>query len=106
MDIEEATSKRDEIMSQESLLVSRKTKTEILEVDIRPGIIELNLRQDDDRTILDMTSGLGTICFARPSEILQYGFGFSENQVLQLPVKRTDLLIDSNGKRITPFDLP
>ncbi len=106
MELSAAESKRDAILDEESLIVKRKTKTDVLELEIRPGIIELELAESDDGTLLSMLTGLGNLCFARPSEILQYGFEMTEEQVLSLPVHRKDLLIQRGDSRLTPFEIP
>lgn len=105
MDIGEAISKRTEILEMESLITQRKTKTDIVEAEIRPGIIGIEIDEHDGDVVLDMVTGLGTICFARPNEVVQYGFGLPEETVIALPFHRTDLLIHRDDKRLTPFDV-
>jgi radical SAM-linked protein len=105
LDLSDAEEKRGAVFERESLVVNRKTKTDIVEVDIRPGIIDLELAASDNGTVLSMTTGMGNICFARPSEVLQFGFELTEKQVLALPIHRKNLLIQLEEKRVTPFDV-
>ncbi len=105
LELSAAEEKRDAILAMESFLVNRKTKTDIIEVDIRPGIIELDLTESDGGTILNLMTGLGTICFARPSEVIQHGFELTAEQVLALTLHRKDLLIQREEKRLTPFEV-
>ncbi|MBU1318005.1 MAG: TIGR03960 family B12-binding radical SAM protein [candidate division Zixibacteria bacterium] len=106
MSSETAAERRDQTLTMESLVVSRKTKTDVLEIDIRPGILELNLRGSNGTTLLEMTCGFGTLTFARPAEVLQHGFGLTEEEIAQLAIKRTELLIQIEDKRLTPFEIP
>jgi hypothetical protein len=105
MIIAEALDKKTAIIEKKSIIASRRTKTDIVEIEIRPGIIEIEAESDGDGTLLRLFTGLGNLSFARPSEILQYGFGLSADDVLRLSIKRADLLILREDKKLTPFDV-
>ncbi len=105
MSITEAQDKKIEILEKQSIIATRRTKTDIVEVEIRPGIVEIEVENDGDGTLLHLTTGMGNLSFAKPSEILQFGFGLSADDVLRLSIKRTDLLIQREDQRLTPFDI-
>jgi hypothetical protein len=47
---------------------------------------------------------LGNLGFTRPDEVLINCFGFEPEEVLTLPICRTELLIWRHGRRQTPFE--
>ena len=106
MDAARASELAEELLSKESVIATRKTKTDIIEVDIRPGIFDVEISEmDGECCLVKLTTGLGNLSFARPSEVVENGFGLSAEEVLKLDVKRTDLLIRREDKRLTPFEI-
>lgn len=101
----ETQSAIEAILAKESVVVQRKTKTDVIDVEIRPGIIGLETQDQDGITLFSMTTGIGTNCFARPSEVLIAAFGMNNEEVLSLRVKRIDLLIQREDQFLNPFDI-
>lgn len=95
----------EDLMGLENLIAHRRTKTDVIEVDIRPGIYELAASATDAGTLLRMTTGLGSGSFVRPSEVLQHGFKLAEDNVLRLRVKRTGLWVRKGQQLLTPFEI-
>ncbi|TFH64236.1 MAG: DUF2344 domain-containing protein, partial [Candidatus Zixiibacteriota bacterium] len=95
----------DGLLSRETILIRRIKGEETREVDIRKSVTNLELRWLDGINILYMELTMGNLGFVKPEEILGQGFMLSEKIVLPLRVCRTELLILSDGKRLTPFEV-
>ena len=87
------------IFEHESISVSRSTKKGPKAVDIRPGIIEINLNGTNTgfTMILGSTPGQS----AKPSEVL----GLIFDNVIPVSVIRTEQYAVINEKRVTPFEV-
>ncbi len=101
----EASEKRIWILEQESIISERESKTEVKEVEIRSAIIDVEISELNGATVVRMTTGLGKLPFARPTEILKFGFGMSDNEILPLRFHRADLLIKRDENYLTPFEV-
>jgi len=102
---EEITKKIQSILSQKNLLVKRNYKQGSKEIDIRKHIRRLEGQAQDSKTRVKMLLGLGTEGYARPQEILIYGFGLEEREVLSLLFKRGGLFVKTDSGILTPMDL-
>jgi hypothetical protein len=72
-------------------------------LDIRRHIVKLECEPFEELVILKMHLGVGSEGYARPEEILIYGFGLSEREVLSLLFKRTGLFIAKDKLIQTPM---
>jgi radical SAM-linked protein len=93
------------ILVKESLWVKRTSKEQTKEVDIRRHILKLESGAFDDGAILRLYLGLGSEGYARPDEVLIYGFGMEERDVLGLVFKRTGLFIIKDEQLFTPLEI-
>jgi radical SAM family uncharacterized protein/radical SAM-linked protein len=93
-----------EVMAKDSLVIKRKRGDSEKEVDIRSSIITADLSEDQQGDKLFLELALGNLGFTRPDEVLINCFGFEPEEVLTLPICRTELLIWRHGRRQTPFE--
>ena len=87
------------IFERESISVSRSTKKGPKTVDIRPGIIEINLNGTNTGFTMILGSNPGQS--AKPSEVL----GLIFDNVIPVSVIRTEQYAVINEKRVTPFEV-
>jgi len=93
-------------LEKKNLLVNRVTRQQqIKEVDIRRFISRLDCELLDDRVIFKMDLRLGTEGYARPAEILTYGFELAEKEVAGLIFKRTGLFVIKDQNILTPMEV-
>jgi len=102
---EEITTKIQSLLSQRSLLVKRSYKQGQKEIDIRKHTRKLECQKEDLKSRVKMLLGLGTEGYARPQEILIYGFGLEEKEVLGLLFKRSGLFVKTDSEILTPMDV-
>jgi len=102
---EEITTKIQSILSQGSLLVKRSHKQGQKEIDIRKHTRKLECQKEDSKSRVKMLLGLGVKGYARPQEILIYGFGLEEKEVLSLLFKRSGLFVKTDSEILTPMDV-
>ncbi len=95
----------EELLARETIMIRRIKGEETKEVDVRKSVSSLELRLSDGLNVLYMELAMGNLGFVKPEEILEQGFSLPEETVLPLRVCRTDLLILSDGKRLTPFEV-
>lgn len=95
----------EELLGREAIVIQRLKGDETKEADVRKSVTNLELRWTDGINILYMELTMGNLGFVKPEEILVQGFGLSENSVLPLRVCRTKLLVISDGRRLTPFEV-
>ena len=95
----------ESILEKKNLWVKRISKQQVKEVDIRRHILKLECEPLNDQVVLKMHLGLGSDGYARPGEILVYGFGLEEKEVAGLLFKRTGLFIMKNKQIITPMEV-
>ncbi|MGB2981427.1 MAG: TIGR03960 family B12-binding radical SAM protein [Candidatus Zixiibacteriota bacterium] len=94
------------ILEKQNLWVKRVSKKQdVREVDIRRRIMKLEFEPDGDQVVLKMDLGLGRDGYARPEEVLTYGFGFEGREVSKLVFRRTGLFVLKNEKILTPMDM-
>jgi radical SAM family uncharacterized protein/radical SAM-linked protein len=93
------------ILEKENLWVKRVSKEQIKELDIRKHIKKLECAPLNEKTALTMHLGLGADGYARPQEILVYGFGLEEKEVAGLLFRRTGLFVIGDDRLLTPLDL-
>jgi hypothetical protein len=98
-------SKIEEVLAAETLLITRRRADRVREVDIRPAIVNLELRTEAESDVFFMELALGNLGFTRPDEVLSNCFGLKPAMVLSLPVHRSELLIWQGGRRQTPFEV-
>ncbi len=91
----------ESIISLRSLVVSRVSKEELKEVDIRFDILKL---ENEDST-LNLLLSLGSAGYAKPQEVLIYGFGMKEKEVLSLLFKRKGLFIKRQDQLLSPMEI-
>lgn len=92
-------------LEKKNLWVKRISKQQVKEVDIKRHIPKLECEPTDDQVVLKMHLGLGSDGYARPEEILVYGFGLEEKKVAGLLFKRTGLFIMKNKQTLTPMEV-
>ncbi|MCK4384736.1 MAG: TIGR03960 family B12-binding radical SAM protein [candidate division Zixibacteria bacterium] len=102
---EEINAKIQSILSQKNLLVKRNSKQGPKEIDIRKHIRKLECQGQDSKSRVKMLLGLGAGGYARPREILIYGFGLEEKEVLSLLFKRSGLFVKIDSEILTPLDV-
>jgi radical SAM-linked protein len=102
---EEITTKIQSTLSQRSLLVKRSYKQGQKEIDIRKHVRKLECQKEDSKSRVKMLLGLGAEGYARPQEILIYGFGLEEKEVLSLLFKRSGLFVKTDSEILTPMDV-
>ncbi len=95
----------ESILDEKNLWVKRTSKQQVKEIDIRRQILKLECEHFDDQVVLKMHLGLGGDGYARPEEVLVYGFGFEEKKVAGLLFKRTGLFIMKNKQIIAPMEV-
>jgi radical SAM family uncharacterized protein/radical SAM-linked protein len=94
------------ILEKKNLWVKRVSKKqEVRDVDIRRRITKLEPEPLGDQVLLRMQLGLGREGYARPEEVLTYGFGLEEREVSSLLFKRTGLFVLKNDQILTPMDV-
>jgi radical SAM family uncharacterized protein/radical SAM-linked protein len=104
--LDEVEKSVNSVVEKQNLLVKRVSKKEeVREVDIRRRIMKLEFQADGDEVILKMDLGLGRNGYARPEEILVYGFGLEERKVASLLFRRTGLFVLKDGQILTPMDV-
>jgi hypothetical protein len=104
--LDEVEKSVNSVVEKQNLLVKRVSKKEeVREVDIRRRIMKLEFEADGDEVILKMDLGLGRNGYARPEEILVYGFGLEERKVASLLFRRTGLFVLKDGQILTPMDV-
>ncbi|MCK4385411.1 MAG: TIGR03936 family radical SAM-associated protein, partial [candidate division Zixibacteria bacterium] len=102
---EKINAKIESILSQKNLLVKRNSKQGSKEIDIGKHIRKLECQKEESESRVKMLLGLGAGGYARPQEILIYGFGFEEKQVLSLFFKRSGLFVKTDSEILTPMDV-
>lgn len=93
------------ILEKENLRVKRTSKEQTRELDIRRHILKLEGGAFDDGSILRLYLGIGSEGYARPEEVLIYGFGMEEKEVLGLLFKRIGLYVIKDERLLTPLDV-
>ena len=94
------------VLEEQNLWVKRVSKKQdVKEVDIRRRIMKLEAEPSGDQVFLKMQLGIGSEGYARPEEVLTYGFGLEEREVLSLFFRRTGLFVLKNGQILTPMDV-
>ncbi len=93
------------ILESKSLVVKRTTKKEEKDIDIRYNIFKLQPERAELGTNLRMLLRLEAIDYARPEEILKFGFGLDQEKLLTLLIKREDLLIRNGENFLSPMDV-
>ncbi|MFC1538311.1 TIGR03960 family B12-binding radical SAM protein [Candidatus Latescibacterota bacterium] len=88
-----------QILESNSLLIERWTKKGERNVDIRPGIIEINI--SENRNGFAMLLCLEKERLTKPQEVLKLIFG----DVIPEDITRTEQFVDINGRRISPLDV-
>jgi len=101
----EINAKIESILSQKNLMVTRTHKEGLKEVDIRKHVIKFECIGIDSKIKVKMFLGLGTEGYARPQEVLIYGFELEDRKVLSLLFKRSGLFIKTDSKILTPMDV-
>jgi radical SAM-linked protein len=97
----EIQEKIEYILSLRNLMVSRVSKEELKEVDIRFDILKL---ENEDST-LNMLLSLGSAGYAKPQEVLIYGFGMKEKEVLSLLFRREGLFVKRQEQYLSPMEI-
>ncbi|MGB2988658.1 MAG: TIGR03960 family B12-binding radical SAM protein, partial [Candidatus Zixiibacteriota bacterium] len=92
--IDEIERSVNSILEKQNLWVRRVSKKqEVKEVDIRRRIMKLEAEPSGDQVVLKVDLGLGRGGYARPEEVLTYGFGFEGREVSRLVFRRTGLFV-------------
>lgn len=97
----EIKKKIEQIYSQRHLMATRVSKDELKEIDIRFEILKL----ENTGSTLEMLLTTGTQGYAKPQEVLIYGFGMKEKEVLSLLIKREGLFIKKEDKLLSPMEI-
>ena len=98
---EEIKEKIEYTLSQRNLMASRVSKEELKEVDIRFEIFKLEIED----SILRMILSVGSSGYAKPQEVLRYGFGMKEKEVLSLLINREGLFVKREDKYLSPMEI-
>ncbi|MFH1337120.1 MAG: TIGR03960 family B12-binding radical SAM protein, partial [Candidatus Zixiibacteriota bacterium] len=93
------------LLERENLWIRRTTKDQIKEVDIRRHIYKLDSELLGNMVVLRMYLGVGSEGYARPDEILVYGLGMEEKEVLGLLIKRSGLFVVKEKQLLTPMEV-
>jgi radical SAM family uncharacterized protein/radical SAM-linked protein len=93
------------LLERENLCIKRITKEKIKEVDIRRHIFKLDSERLGNMVTLRMYLGLGNEGYVRPDEILVYGLGMEEKEVLGLLIKRSGLFVVKEKQLLTPMEV-
>jgi radical SAM-linked protein len=101
---EEINAKIQSVLGQKGLLVTRYHKQGPKEVDIRKHLRELECQKIEPKSRLKMLLGLGAEGYARPQEILIYGFGLEEKEVFSLLFNRCGLFVKMDSQILTPME--
>ncbi|MCJ7498310.1 MAG: TIGR03936 family radical SAM-associated protein, partial [candidate division Zixibacteria bacterium] len=97
-------------LSQRNLMISRVSKKELKvdksvttrrEVDIRFEIFKL----ENEGSTLSMLLSVGSSGHAKPQEVLRYGFGMKEKEVLGLSIKREGLFVKRQDELFPPMEI-
>jgi radical SAM family uncharacterized protein/radical SAM-linked protein len=110
--LSEAEIKRkiEQILSQKHLMVTRISKAdrslpvrreELKEVDIRYEILKL----ENTGSTLEMLLTTGNQGYAKPQEVLTFGLGMKEKEVLSLLIKREGLFVKREDKFLSPMEI-
>ncbi len=94
----------EDVMAKKDLLVKRTSKEEVRSVDIRRRILKLEYEPRDEGVLLKMHLELGVEGYARPEELLIFGFGLDEKIVAGLLFKRTGLFVRTGEKVVGPME--
>jgi radical SAM-linked protein len=89
------------LLTASSVILHRRTKQGIKDVDVRPGIRELSSGSD----VLSMTLTLGRQTSPRPIELLEHLLGWPSDRILSLKITRTGLIIERNGQKHSPMQV-
>ncbi len=95
----------ESIISRSELPVTRTSKEQVKEIDIRRHVRSLEGQPSNDGTLLKMQLGLGTGGYARPEEILLHGFEMEPKTVAGLLIKRTGLFVQKQAQVLTPMEV-
>jgi radical SAM family uncharacterized protein/radical SAM-linked protein len=93
------------VLEKENLWVKRISKDQDKEVDIKRQIVKLECEPFDGQSVVKMHLRVGSEGYARPDEILVYGFGLEEKEVLSLLFRRTGLFIVKDKQLLTPMEM-
>jgi len=103
---EQIKDKTSSILEKQNLIVNRVKKESTQELDIRPYILSLEAEKiNAEKTNLKMGLVLTPLAYARPQEVLQYGLGLDEKEILRLLIKRAGLYSKREEKLLTPMEL-
>ncbi|MDH4222135.1 MAG: TIGR03960 family B12-binding radical SAM protein [candidate division Zixibacteria bacterium] len=92
----------ENIFNMKNLIISRLSKNEeIKEVDIRYEILKL----ENTGSTLEMLLTTGNQGYAKPQEVLTFGFGMKEKEVLSLLIKREGLFVKREDKLLSPMEI-
>lgn len=95
----------EKILSKKNFFVKRMVKGQQKELDIRYNILELSCKDFGEWVILKMVLRIQGADFARPEEILSFGFGLNDFEIKSLIIKRDGLYVLKDEKILTPMDL-
>ncbi len=94
------------LLEKKSLIVTRVKKDSNAELDIRPYIVALEAEKiSPEKTNLKMQLILTPLGYARPQEVLSYGWGLAEKEILRLLIKRTGLYCKKDEQLLSPMEL-
>jgi len=103
---EQIQTKIASILEKKHLIATRVKKENTQELDIRPFIVSLDVEKlNTEKTKLKMSLVLAPLGYARPQEVLHYGLGLDEKEILRLLIKRTGLYCKKEDKLLTPLEL-
>ena len=75
----------------------------------RPGgdetIFTVIVRLEIENSILRMILSIGSSGYAKPQEVLIYGFGMKEKEVLSLLINREGLFVKREDKYLSPMEI-
>lgn len=103
-DSKDLTDHLQALLAANSIIVTRATKDGGKEVDIRPAIFSLELKNIDSQSAIEMELGLGQDGYAKPNEVLEALNLFTPEKILSFHFHRQALLYrDKNGVSCDPL---
>src|SRR5574341_582346 len=100
---EEEAEKLQQLPREKEVLVGRKSKEGIKQVNIAGLIYEVKVEFREAKPVVRIAVGLSQQGYARPQEVLQAALKLSQEELASLIFKRTDLLSKKGDQYLSPM---
>jgi len=100
---EQQAGKLQQLPKEKEILVDRKSKEGIKQVNIAGLIYEVKVEFREAKQVVRISVGLSQQGYARPQEVLQAVLKLSEEELAGLIFKRTDLLSKKGDQYLSPM---